>query len=195
MTAILQPPSLYGTANELRFEPRAILPYKLNCLWQVEKGVVRSATWLEDGTMITLGVWGAGDIVGKPLSTIDPYQIECLTKVEASLLSGDRWMQNTHDLLSHIRQSEAFLLIRSYRKIDVMLLKFLAWTARKFGRTVETGLLLDVRLTHQDIAEILNTTRVTITRTLSQLEQQGLIQRLPLHRIVVKNEDLWHYEI
>jgi hypothetical protein len=145
--------------------------------------------------MITLGVWGAGDLVGKLFSNIDPYQIECLTKVEASLLTGDRWMQNPNDLLSHIRQSEEFLLIRSYRKIDIMLLKFLAWTAKKFGRTVETGLLIDVRLTHQDIAEILNTTRVTITRTLSQLEQQGLIQRLPLHRIVVKNEELWHYEI
>jgi CRP-like cAMP-binding protein len=145
--------------------------------------------------MITLGVWGAGDVVGQPLSNIDPYQVECLTRVEASLLSSDLWMQNTHDLLSHIRQSEEFLLIRSYRKIDIMLLKFLAWTAKKFGRAVATGLLIDVRLTHQDIAEILNTTRVTITRTLSQLEQQGLIQRLPLHRIVVKNEELWHYEI
>jgi CRP-like cAMP-binding protein len=42
---------------------------------------------------------------------------------------------------------------------------------------------------------MLNSTRVTITRILTQLEEQGLISRLPLHRIVLKEEELWHYEI
>lgn len=66
---------------------------------------------------------------------------------------------------------------------------------KKIGREVETGHLIDLRLTHQDIAEMLGTTRVTITRTLSQFEQQGLIHRPPLRRIVLKEDDLWHYEI
>jgi hypothetical protein len=38
-------------------------------------------------------------------------------------------------------------------------------------------------------------TRVTITRLLNQLKAQGQIARLPLHRIVLKETELWHYEI
>ena len=157
--------------------------------------MVRTITWLEDGTIAATGLWGPGDLVGKALSKVEPYQIECLTTVEVSLLPVNRLYEETEALISHLQQSEAFSLIRSYRKIDAMVLKLLSWLAKKFGREVETGHLIDLRLTHQDLAEMLGTTRVTITRTLSQFEQQGLIDRLPLRRIVLKEGDLWHYEI
>lgn len=187
-----------GPLREFKFAPRAVLPNKPGCLWKIEQGVVRTLSWLEDGTIVILGVWGPGDLVGEVLTHIEPYQIECVTEVKASLSSGDRWQYNldtTTALLNHIKQAEEFLLIRSHRRIDAMLIRLLAWLARKFGKEAEAGQLIDLRLTHQDIAEMLGTTRVTITRVLSQLEQQGLIRRLPLHRIVLKEEDLWHYEI
>ena len=52
-----------------------------------------------------------------------------------------------------------------------------------------------MRLTHEDLAEMLGSTRVTITRVLGQFEQEGLIDRLSLHRIVLREEDIWYYEI
>jgi CRP-like cAMP-binding protein len=42
---------------------------------------------------------------------------------------------------------------------------------------------------------MLGSTRVTITRILGQFEEEGLIDRLSLHRIVVREEDIWYYEI
>lgn len=98
-------------------------------------------------------------------------------------------------LLAHIQQTEELTVIRSYRRIDLMLLKLLAWFAQKFGCEAKTGQLIDLRLTHQDLADMLGATRVTITRALGQLEQQGLIERLPLHRIIVREEGFWHYQI
>jgi CRP-like cAMP-binding protein len=178
-----------------QFSPRSLLPLRQQSLWKIEAGVVRTITWLEDGTIAATGLWGPGDLVGKALSKLEPYQIECLTTVEVSLLPVSRLYEETEALISNLQQSEAFSLIRSYRKIDAMVLKLLSWLAKKFGREVETGHLIDLRLTHQDLAEMLGTTRVTITRTLSQFEQQGLIHRLPLRRIVLKEGDLWHYEI
>ncbi|XGV95020.1 MAG: Crp/Fnr family transcriptional regulator [Leptolyngbya sp. BL-A-14] len=178
-----------------QFSPRSLLPLRPNSLWKIESGVVRTITWLEDDTIAATGLWGVGDIVGKALSKVEPYQLECLTKVEVSLLPVSLLHQETEALLRHIRQAEEFSLIRSYRKIDAMVIKLLGWLAKKFGREVETGHLIDLRLTHQDIAEMLGTTRVTITRTLSHFEQQGLIHRLPLRRIVLKEDEIWHYEI
>jgi CRP-like cAMP-binding protein len=178
-----------------QFSLRSQLPLKQNSLWKIESGAVRTLTWLEDGTMVTLGLWGPGEIVGKPLSRVEPYQIECLTKVEASPLLLDESHRVSDLLLAHVQQAEELMVIRSYRRVDVMLTKLLTWLARKFGRAVEAGNLIDLRLTHQDIAETLGTTRVTVTRVLGQLEEQGWIERLPLHRIVLKEEESWHYEI
>lgn len=188
-------PSLPVATVQRKFSPRALLPLAQNSLWRIETGVVRTITWLEDGTTITLGVWGLGDIVGKALSNIDPYQVECLTKVEATNFPLIDWQQREQSLFASVRQAEELLVIRSYRRTDEMLLRLLNWLAKKFGRESEQGQLIDLRLTHQDLAELLGSTRVTVTRMLSQFEQQGLIARLPLHRIVLKEGELWHYEI
>lgn len=179
------------------FKQRSFIPLPQDILWKIEKGVVRNLTWHEDGTPVTLGVWGPGDVVGRSLSKIEPYEIECLTKVEVTIfpVNESYQYQLTDILLAHLEQAEALMMIRSYKTVEIMLIKLLSWLAKKFGRAVETGQLIDLRLTHQDIAELLNSTRVTITRVLTNLEEKGLIHRLPLHRIVLKEEQIWHYEI
>jgi CRP-like cAMP-binding protein len=177
------------------FKSRSTLPLQPNSLWKIETGVVKTMTWLNDGTIVVLGLWGPGEIVGKALSKVEPYQIECLTDVEATLLPPDGWHQVAEILLNHIQQAEELTVIRRYKKTDIMLIKLLSWLAKRFGREVEQGHLLELRLTHQDLADILGATRVTITRILSQLEQQGSIERRSLHRFVVREEELWHYEI
>jgi CRP-like cAMP-binding protein len=66
---------------------------------------------------------------------------------------------------------------------------------KKFGREVKQERLIELRLTHQDLAELLGTTRVTITRILKQFEQQGLVQRLPNQLTLLQPEAIWHHEI
>ncbi len=177
------------------FKRRSTIPLRQISLWQIESGVVRMLTWLEDGSTITLGLCGAGDIVGQQLSKIDPYQIECLTEVEATPLSLNEWFPDPAYLLTRVQQAEEFMLIRSYRRVEEMLLKLLTWLSKKFGREVKQGRLIELRLTHQDLAELLGTTRVTITRILKQFEQQGLVQRLPNQLTLLQPEAIWHYEI
>jgi CRP-like cAMP-binding protein len=55
--------------------------------------------------------------------------------------------------------------------------QFLLWLSEKFGRDLEQGRLIDLNITHQDISEVLNTTRVTVTRLLQKFEAQGKILR------------------
>lgn len=69
------------------FARRSFLPLSQASVWLLQTGVVRTLTVLEDGTAVTLGLWGKGDIVGKPLSQANPYQIESLTPVQATLIS------------------------------------------------------------------------------------------------------------
>lgn len=175
------------TRNLLCYERHALLPLRQDCLLKIETGVVRTLTWLEDGTAITIGLWGAGDVVGKVLSTqTNLYKIECLTPVEVMILPPDGWDEVTESLLTHIQQMEELSIIRNHKTVEETLFKMLAWLAKKFGRGVDKGHLLDLGLTHQDLAELLGTTRVTITRLIRQLEQQGMINRLPRRQILVQ---------
>jgi CRP-like cAMP-binding protein len=178
----------------LQYSRRSALPVRQGYLWKIETGVVRTLTWLEDGTIVTLGLWGDGEVVGKTLPPREPYQIECLTPVEVSLVLAHEAYRDPAPLLNQLRQTEELLVIRSAKKVEEMLLKLLVWLADRFGSTVKQGRAIDLKLTHQDMAELLGTTRVTVTRVLKQFEDQGLIQRLT-RQIVLKQEDFWYYQI
>jgi CRP-like cAMP-binding protein len=177
------------------FARRSFLPEQANSLWKIDHGFVQTFTYLEDGTTIALGVWSSGDMVGQALSKLNPYQIECLTPVTATIVPIDGWYQLTDVLLTHLQQAEELIVIRSHRKVEIMLVKLLIWLSKKFGSEVDQGRLIDMRLTHEDLANLIGSTRVTVTRILGDFEQQGLIDRLSLHRIVLKQEDIWYYEI
>jgi CRP-like cAMP-binding protein len=179
-----------------RFSRRSSLPFGRDYLWQIEAGVVRTLTWLEDGTTVTLGLWGPGDIVGRVLSKADPYQIECLTPVEATVLPLNRWHLVNEAIILHIQQFQEFLEILHCRSVDASLLRLLSWLAKKFGHQVEQGQLINLHLTHQELSEIIGTTRVTVTRLLNSFEKQGIIERLPGKSIVLhEQQPFWHYEI
>jgi CRP-like cAMP-binding protein len=180
--------------HEHIFASRSILPINKDCFWKIEQGFVRSFTWDEEGTIVTLGIWGAGDIIGQ-LSPREPYEIQCLSQVKLTALEITTAAELLPILKIHLHQTEQLMLIRSHKTVEMVVVNLLEWLAQRFGREVEQGRLIDLRLTHQDIAEIVGTTRVTITRILQKLEEQGLITRLRLHRIVLREEDIWHYEI
>ncbi|MER3457798.1 MAG: hypothetical protein C4309_03385 [Chloroflexota bacterium] len=48
--------------------------------------------------------------------------------------------------------------------------------ARQAGRKVENGVLIDLPLSRQDLAEMTGTTLFTVSRVLSRWEQQGLVE-------------------
>lgn len=172
------------------FSCREIIPLQPDVLWRITWGAVRTLTWNEEGTPTTLGYWGPGDVVGKPLSRIQPYQIECLTSVEVELIPFHLCHQALDAIFLHTQQTEELLSIVRHERVHYRLRQLLIWLARKFGRPVESGLLIDLRLTHQAIAEAIGTTRVTVTRLLNEFEQEGAIGRPKRHFIVLRQRFL-----
>ncbi len=160
-----------------KFEQQDRFPTDSRTLWKIERGVVRTLTWNREGIPTTLGFWGPGDVVGKPLSQTDPYEVECLEPVTARALPIQFWVHELDAILLSARQTENLLNIISHQIVSSRLLELLAWLANRFGDEVETGRLIMVKLTHQIIAETVRSTRVTVTRALGSLEQEGKIIR------------------
>lgn len=179
-----------------RFSRRSLLLTDSSCLWSIKAGVVRTLTVLEDGTSITLGLWGPGDVVGRVLSKADLYEIECLTAVEAVLLPPHVWHEATEALISHVQRAEELIEILHCRHAEASLLRLFAWLAKRFGQEIEQGQLIDLRLTHQDLADLIGLTRVTVTRLVNEFEKEGIIQRRARQFIVPQDQlPFWHYEI
>jgi CRP-like cAMP-binding protein len=153
------------------------LPLRQKMLWKVESGVLRTYTFNETGTRNILGYWGAGDVVGHPLSRLNPYEIECLTSVEVLLVPPERWHQALDAIMLHAQQTKELLYVKGYERAHHRLIHLLVWLAQKFGRSVHQGKLIDVPLTHEGIAESIGSTRVTVTRLLKQFEREGIIHR------------------
>jgi len=178
---------LIAVDSELKprtFSRREVIPLTADVLWLIDRGVVRTTTWNYEGAMITLGYWGTKDIVGQSLSRLSPYQVECLTSVEALPFPRSRWSQLTDSLIASTYQREELLSITRSGKVRQRLVQLLQWLAAKFGRTVDLGCLIDLRLTHQELAEAIGTTRVTVTRLLKDFEQEESINRVRGHIVI-----------
>ncbi len=190
---------LCQTGTSRKFRKRDRLPLDSRYFWDIESGFVRTLTWLEDGTVINLGLWGVGHKVGQALSNIRPLEIECLSPVLAKVIlledfQADLQMER-QVLLDHLQLTEELALIRSYPSVESRLLHFLMWLAKRYGYVESEGQALDFFLSHQDIAEYLSTTRVTVTKLMSRLEEHKVIQRLPMKKIVIQPESGWYYQI
>jgi len=67
--------------------------------------------------------------------------------------------------------------------VRTRVLKMMLQLGARCGIPTAHGLYLDIELTHQEIADMIGTTRQTVTTTLAQLERDGLlaIQRHKIH--------------
>lgn len=156
-----------------------------DCYWLIQQGVVKTSAWTEEGMAISLGYWGIGDLIGQPLSLVYPYEVRCVTSVRASCIPVSQSHQITSSIQHQIRQTEKFLSILRTETIEPRLRRILLWMANKFGREVEIGRVIELRLTHQDLAEIVGATRVSITKTINKLEQEGFLSRPERSTIVI----------
>ncbi|NJL49744.1 MAG: Crp/Fnr family transcriptional regulator [Leptolyngbyaceae cyanobacterium SM2_5_2] len=161
------------------FPMKASLPPLLDRLWLIEQGLVRTLTWNRQGDVVTLGIWGRGEVVGLPLTQLKPYQMECLTPVVVTELPLGRQSRYGQDLLlNHLWRGEELFAIVQTSSLAEALMSLLYWLAKRFGQPTNQGLLLEPVLTHQQLAETLGCSRVAVTRMLSQLERDGRLRRL-----------------
>ena len=79
-------------------------------------------------------------------------------------------------LSSRILQTETMIETLTHRDMSSRLVSFLLVLCRDFGVPSSDGITIDLRLSHQAIAEAIGSTRVTITRLLGDLRNDGLVQ-------------------
>ena len=78
-------------------------------------------------------------------------------------------------LSSRILQTEMMIETLAHRDMGSRLVSFLLILCRDFGVPTKDGITIDLKLSHQAIAEAIGSTRVTVTRLLGDLRQDEMI--------------------
>lgn len=190
--SLISDSSLLASSVDLRqslehlYEERTLNPFESgqtiellpDDIWIVERGIVQLGILYDTGDESLLGLACASSLFGLPLTSMRPYQATALTHVDLIKVTLEEIQTSAvlaHSLFSHLSrrlaQAEAMAAMAGYRRVEDRLKHLLVLLGQEIGQVTETGIRLSVRLTHQQLANAIGTTRVTVTRLINLLRR------------------------
>lgn len=182
----------YQRRNLIQIAAASQVPLLRNNIWLVVRGMVKLSALTIHGDELLLGLAGPNEPFGDPLCGVDAFEARtlcatdllCLTMAEihADPALAAAMLQAVSQ---RYRQNQALLGLMALRRVEERVKGFLELLALDYGQPCEEGLRLNLRLTHQDLASALATTRVTVTRTITTLREQGWLRVDAERRLVI----------
>jgi CRP-like cAMP-binding protein len=156
------------------------IPLHDHQIWFVKEGLVHLETLYPSGDQAVMGLLVKGMAFGLPMTQVDPFSAYALNDVVLQRHTMDD-LQRSPELLiafyqqslQRLRQAEAMIAMLGYRRIEDRVRQLLLLLAGQIGQTTSKGIRIQARLTHNFIANATGTTRVTVTRVLGDLKEEG----------------------
>lgn len=153
-------------------------------------GRVRLVQLGPDGNQVTLSYFGSGEGLGIIVALSDmPYPASAEVIEDSSLLAWDR--ETTRMLMLQIPQLaingleivanrfarlQGLYLEMATQRVEQRIALTLLRLVRQFGKRIEDGVLIDMPLSRQDLAEMTGTNLYNVSRILSKWEQTGIVR-------------------
>lgn len=185
----------YTEGRQLHFyEKGEEIPLITQGVWQVYRGIAQISQVSVLGEEVLLGWMQPSSFFGLWLTNLNVYQAKALSDLYLKWYSLTEIEASTHlantmltQVVRRMRQTEALLAIAGIRRVEDRLQELLRLLATEMGQSFNGGTRLEVRLTHQNLANAIGTTRVTVTRLLGDFQRQGLIELDSDRHIIVYN--------
>jgi CRP-like cAMP-binding protein len=154
------------------------------------EGRVKLSQVTLDGQQVIMGYIGSGQDFGviAVLDEVD-YPVSAEALVDCLALSWEQAdMQHLMDEIprlarnalrsvsNHMREFQSRIRELSTQRVERRIARTLLRLAQQTGRKVEDGVLIDLPLTRQDLAEMTGATLFTVSRTLKRWEKLGLVR-------------------
>jgi len=92
------------------------------------------------------------------------------------LMSNEKVVRQIVQVLcSRLRQVWAQVQDLSYSTAETRIRAGILQLSRKHGVQDSRGIIIDLKITHQELAELVGTSRETVTRTLARLQKKGIL--------------------
>ena len=167
----------------------------------VKSGRIKVFKLAEDGRELILGIFGDGALFGDvPVFDGGPYPAGATALVDTRVYSINREdferLVAGHPNMSlkvirvlgrRLRQAHGFVMDIAMKSAPQRLSSLLLKLAEEYGVREDQGLVLDLPLTRQEIAELMGVSRETAIRELSKFSRAGTI-RLDGKRIIILDD-------
>ena len=160
----------YQRGDVILLEPETVL--------EIQHGIIALTMVYQDGTEVLLGLCGPNQLVVPHPADNCYIQLISHTDSAITLKSWGLALQDPtfpEKLRARLQQLEAWAAMQARPHLDQRILGILSLLAEQFGVDSPQGKLLDVRITHTQLAAAVGATRTTITRTVGDLRRQGIL--------------------
>jgi CRP-like cAMP-binding protein len=173
-----------------------------DCLYILKSGVVKLISISPKGSEAILQILKPGQVFGELLLSRERRAFTALAAEDSVVTVISR--QNLKELLSLFPMVALnFIQVLSRRLADVekgladsshtwsyhRLARVLLRLSEQYGEEVPTGTMITLRLTHEDLANLIGTSRETVTTQLNRFSRMGLLNRRA-RRIIVTRQRL-----
>lgn len=171
-----------------------------DCLFYIDTGLVKLSMISDQGKEKTLFILSQGQFFGEVvLGDGLRYDVNAETLTAADIYTMNykqfkEWMTTDLNIAGDILRIMAEKLHLLTQQIKEMVFsdvtgrlasQIVAFSER-FGQEIPEGIMIDLILTHQELANLLGASRVTVTKTLNQFQESGVI-KICHRRIVITN--------
>lgn len=159
-------------------------------LYLLEAGHVQLVALEESGSERILHIFRPGDIFGEILFSVErrPFDATAMDEARIAIMSkatflefersSPTWALNFIRLLSdRLFTAERDLAALAHTWTRPRLVHLLLKLADTLGRETPEGTLITVPVTHEALSNMIGASRVRVTSTLGQLEDEGLISK------------------
>lgn len=159
-------------------------------VYLLKKGRVKVSRLSEDGREMTMTLLEPGEFFGESaLYTEQPTRSTMAEALDDAMICSiyrtefEQMLKREPDLALRVtkaigrrrREIESRLEDMVFRSVPARLAHLLLKLAVQYGKEKKSGLLIDVGLTHLEIANLIGSTRETTTTQLNNLKRSGLI--------------------
>lgn len=169
----------------------------------IKKGRVRVYRIAPDGKQLTLDIYEKGTILGDMgllgqdrlpeayAEAIDEGVICTITPDELNRLI-ERYPTIGVNVIRHLsrrlQSAERELEAMAFQRVDQRLAHRLIDLAQRFGVSTARGTLIQAKLTQQELAEMVGTTRETLAHTLGDFRRRGLLDTAH-HQVLIRDAE------
>jgi CRP/FNR family cyclic AMP-dependent transcriptional regulator len=169
-------------------------------LYIVKRGRVRLYRLTPDGKQLTLDILDKGRIVGRmswlgqELNEVYAEAIEdavvCSFTPDELRRLIDRFpsigLNMIRYLSDRLAASEREREVMAFRSVEQRLAARLVELSERFGQPDADGVVIDARLTQQELADMIGTSRETLATTVSSLRERGVLE-MQNQRVVIRD--------
>lgn len=174
---------------------------KLDSLYIINQGKVKAFRYTQEGKEQILYIFDEGDFFGEK-NLFDTqnasYHVEALVETHICTINNRDFKRLLKDypeisfkiidqLCVRINSLESAIQNMSTKNIEMRVNAVLLEFAQKYGRKDPQGILIDLPLSREGIANYIGVARETVSRKMSSLQEEGIIDMIGNKKLMIYN--------